>query len=369
MTYKEIYYFTGQCLSLDEHTGFRRTIVKKIQNEDINWEDFVQLCSDHLVIPAIYLRFKAHGILNILPEELTRILTEIYQANRVRNAQILLQIDHLTAALHPLLIYPVFLKGTANLLDGLYSDLGQRMIQDIDFLVIEEDYLRTADLLESMGYSHHQTNYMDYKDLKHYPRLYKYGEPAVVEIHRLPVTEKYTDQFNSAMIFRDKKAIAGKPGIYVPSDRHKLIQTFIHSQLAHKGHVYKQSSFRGFNDLYMLSKRIPVFTLSGLTRHGKKAISWLVFGQRVLGLPGLFYPFETRGAKWFCLRYDLAISYARSYNVYTFIKKLNYLLFVRYAGGFLKAILQEKQRLSVYRRLKSPQWYGAHLMSFKEYFF
>lgn len=368
MTYKETYYFVGQCLSLDEHPGFRRTIVKKTRDEDIDWDDFVQISSDHLVIPALYVQFKAHDLLQIIPEEVTLTLSEIYEANRIRNAQILLQIDRLTAILHAHRIYPVFLKGTANLLDGLYADLGERMMHDIDFLVPEEDYLRTAAILEKMGYSHTPVSYMDYRDLKHYPCLYKSGEPAVVEIHRLPVTEKYADQFNSAMVFRDKKAVAVKSEVYVPSDRHKLIHTFIHSQLSHGCYAYKQSSFRDFNDLRLLSKRVPVFTLPDFTRYPKKAISWLVFGQRALGVPGLFYPFETRAAKWFAFRYDLALSNANSYNKFKFFKKLIYLLFVRYIGGLIRAIFEKRQRMSVYKRLKNPQWYGAHLMSFKEYF-
>ena len=368
MTYKEIYYFIGQCLSLDKHPGFRRTIVRKTLDEEINWDDFVQLSSDHLVIPALYLKFKDHGLLHVIPEELTLMMTEIYEANRIRNAQILLQIDHLMTALYPHKIYPVFLKGTANLLDGLYTDLGERMMHDIDFLVAEEDYLRTAAILEKTGYSHASVSYFDYRGLRHYPSLCKEGEPAVVEIHRLPVSEKYADQFNPAVVFSNKKTVAGKPGVYVPTDRHKLLHTFIHSQLEHGCHANKQCSFRDFNDLYLLSKRVPVFTLPCLTRHRKKAVSWLAFGQRVLDLPGLFYPFETRSAQWFVFRYDLALSHAKSYNGYRFIKKLIYLLLVRYAGGLIRAVFEKRQRQSVYRRLSNRQWYGAHLLSFKEYF-
>lgn len=368
MTYKEIYYFIGQCLSLDEHPAFRRTIIKRIKAEEINWEEFVQVCSDHLVIPALYLKLKKHDLLPLLPPELTQILGLIYEVNRTRNEKILLQVDHLTATLHPHKIYPVFLKGTANLLDGLYSDLGERMIHDIDFLVEEEDYLKTAVILERAGYCHDGSSYIDYQSLKHYPCLYKSDEPVVIEIHRLPVPQKYTDQFNSHSVFRDKKAVHGKPGVYVPSEKHKLIHTFIHSQLSDLGHAYQQSTFRGFNDLYLLSKRVPVYALPNLTRYKRKAIAWLVFGQRVLGLPGLFYPFETRGAQWYCLKYDLALTYARIYNVNMFIKKLMYLLFVRYAGGLLMAVFEESQRLSVYRRLRSRQWYGAHLASYRDYF-
>jgi hypothetical protein len=325
------------------------------------------LCSDHLIIPAIYLKFKSHDLLNLLPEDLMQVLTEIYDMNRERNTKILLQIEELTAALLPEKIVPVYLKGTANLLDGLYSDLGERMIGDIDLLVSEENYLRAASIVEEMGYQHHSVNYLDISMLKHYPRLYRHGF-ADIEIHRIPVEEKYSECLNSKGIFDQKMSVNGQPGLYVPSDAHKVIHTFIHSQLADKGYAYKQASFRDINDLLLLSKRTDVSTLTHQTNYHKMFISWLVFSQRVLGLQSKLHPIETKAAKWFCLKYDLALTFVKSHNAYTFIKKLIYLLFVRYAGGFLKAIFQKRQRLSVYRRLKCPQYYGAHLMSFKEYF-
>ncbi|HEY3371582.1 MAG TPA: nucleotidyltransferase family protein [Prolixibacteraceae bacterium] len=368
MTYKEIYYFTGQCLSLDEHPETRTAIVQKIENEDLHWEELLELWSDHLVIPSIYLKLKGHDLLDLLPPELTPLLRVVYEVNRVRNEKILQQIDSITEALEKRRIYPVFLKGSANLLDGLYGDVGERMIHDIDFLVKEENYLRTAAVLEGMGYCHDQPDYLDLKTLKHYPCLHKKGEPVVVEIHRLPVPEKYGEQYNAKLVFRDKKAVASRPGTFVPSDRHKLAHTFIHGQLADRGHTDKRSSFRAFNDLLLLSKRTPAFILPIYTRHKNKAISWLVFGQRVLGLPGQFYPIETKASRWFCLKYDLALSYGGIYRLHTFGKKLMNLLFVRYGGGLVKAVLHEDHRQSVYRRLKSRQWYAQHMMSYKNFF-
>ena len=64
----------------------------------------------------------------VIPEEVEQAFAEIYDLNRERNQQILQQIDDITAELNKENIQPVFLKGTANLLDGLYSDVGERMI-------------------------------------------------------------------------------------------------------------------------------------------------------------------------------------------------------------------------------------------------
>jgi len=47
---------------------------------------------------------------------------------------------------------PIYLKGTGNLIDGIYSDIGERIIGDIDFLVPEKDFRTTAELFKKEGY-------------------------------------------------------------------------------------------------------------------------------------------------------------------------------------------------------------------------
>lgn len=373
MTYKDLFYFTGQCLSLDEHPAFRETIIEQftdarnIQNSSFKIQNFLQLCSDHLVIPVIYLKFKKHGILEFLPEDLVETLQTIYELNRERNEQILRQIDNITTLLNKENIQPVFLKGTANLLDGLYNDVGERMAHDIDFLVREEEYLRTAELLLKNGYQTEPNTQLDNRERMHYPILSKPGEVAPVEVHRMPVSKYYSAQFNAEMIFSRKKAIPGKPGLYVPSDPHKLIHAFIHGQLIDKGYAYKQSSFREIYDLYLLSKRTNVSQLASLNKYRNKTIAWLVFCQRVVHLPGRFYSPETKGAKLFCLKFNFSLKFVGTYNAYVRIKKILHLIGPGYLGGVFKALSDREERRYLLKRISNPQWYRAHWTHYKEY--
>jgi hypothetical protein len=368
VTHQELFYFTGRCLSLDEHPEFRKEIIELIQTAGTTLDQLVQLCSDHLIIPAIYLKFESHQILGFLPEELTLTLKEIYDLNRERNLQILQQIDDITTALNQENIYPVYLKGTGNLLAGIYSDVGERMMADIDLLVPETDYLKAASAIEAIGYRHDSGNYFDVFRFKHYPALFKNDVQAAIEIHWQPVDQKHAGSFDGSLLLSQKKPVSGKPGLFVPSDAHKVIHNFLHSQLGHESHQYKDSDFRGLYDLYLLSKRTDVSILASQTGYTQMANSYFAFAQRVLGLPGRFCAIETRSAKWFCLKYELALSYPKTYRVYTVIKKLIFTIFVRYAGGFLQAIFQKEQRISVYKRLKDPAWYRVHLASLKNYF-
>jgi hypothetical protein len=77
MTNKELFYFTGRCLMLDEDNGFRDVIIDRISSDEIDWKKFVTLCSNHLILPSIYLKFQAHDILKYLPDELAEHLTQI----------------------------------------------------------------------------------------------------------------------------------------------------------------------------------------------------------------------------------------------------------------------------------------------------
>ncbi|HAQ21349.1 MAG TPA: hypothetical protein DCR40_19285 [Prolixibacteraceae bacterium] len=92
--------------------------------------------------------------------------------------------------------------------------------------------------------------------------------------------------------------------MYVPSDEHKLIHTFIHSQLADKGHAYKLADFLVVNDLYRISKRVDVSSLANQTGYPHEANAWLAIGQRFLGLPGRFCPIETKAVKWYQIHFD-----------------------------------------------------------------
>ena len=90
-----VLYFIGQCLSLDEHPTFRETIIVQFSDENYDWNQFIWTCSNHLILPVIYLKFLKCDLLGYLPEVLAQHLKEIYTLNRTHNEQILLQIKAL----------------------------------------------------------------------------------------------------------------------------------------------------------------------------------------------------------------------------------------------------------------------------------
>ena len=363
MTNKELFYFTGKCMMLDEHPGFRQEIIEKINTDSIDWQKFVAFCSNHLILPVIYLKFNSHGIIKYLPEDLSGFLKEIYDLNLSRNNQILEQLQEITDILNKSNIYPVFLKGAGNLLDNLYSNIGERILADIDFLVPEEDYLISAKLLENEGYSIANPFCYDIESVHHYPGIMKPGVPAHLEIHRL-LTKNYKSWFNTSIIDKEKKTVTALKGCYVLSDNHKIINNFTHSQLDHMGHIYGSVTFRDLYDLYLLSKRSDLKqTIPGI-KNKQMAIAYFVFAGKAFGLNEKFYAGSNLSLWFFTKKHDLNLSSTTFYNVNRSIIYILHRIFSAYIGQLIKSFSSKKIRQSVINRLGDPKWYSGHLHSY-----
>ena len=350
---------------LDEDPEFRQEILNKIAADEIEWQRFVALCSNHVVLPVIYLKFKSHGIIDFLPQELAEFLKEIYDLNRSRNDQILKQLKEITAVLNKSNIHPVFLKGAAHLLDDLYSDIGERILGDIDFLVPEAAYLLSVQILENDGYSCFKGGpmYFNVEKLKHYPPISKPGSTAYLEIHRL-LTEEDLSWFNYGIIDQGKKVVKALKGCYVLSDHHQIIHNFVHAQLHHGGHINGIVSFRDIYDLYLLSKRSAISETLPLIKCRQKAIAYFVFAGKAFGLNGRFYPKSNFSAWLFLKRHNLNLNSPAFYHVNRIIIYIVQPILIRHTVPIIKSFYSKSVRQSVINRLTNRQWYDAHFRSY-----
>ena len=132
MNYKETLYFISKCLTISLEESNRQEIEKRLQSKTINWETVVEVSTAHYVFPAIYCNLKRVGFLHYLPQELINFMEHITNLNRERNEQIITQAKDLNTLLLKNNITPIFLKGTGNLLAGIYDDIAERMVGDID---------------------------------------------------------------------------------------------------------------------------------------------------------------------------------------------------------------------------------------------
>jgi len=357
-------YFIGQCLALDEHPSFREKIIVQFSDPDYDWNSFIWTCSNHLVLPVIYLKFLKHDLLGYLPEVLARHLEEIYSLNHARNEQILAQMKEINATLNKAGISPIYLKGTGNLIDGIYEDIGERIVGDIDLLVPEAGYLKAVELAKAIGYANHWGEPRNPGKLKHYPSLYKDNVPVDIEIHRIPVDQEYLKYFNSEMVLSNKKAVATFPGCFVPSDDHKILHSFVHSQFCNNGHRLGLVSLRDIYDLYCFSKRASLLTALAQFPVQRKVDAYFAIAQKILGIT--ISDKQSLTTKVFIWKYKKNLASPLFNKINRFPWVISEMLIRCYPRKIKEAIIYKDARQSLLHRLGTRKWYALHLAIYKK---
>ena len=255
MSYKDVFYFVAMCLTISQEKKNKQIIEDRLKKNDIDWEFVVEVSTGHYVFPAMYCALKREGFLTYLPQELLDFMEYVADTNRDRNTQIISQAQELNTLLLSHNITPIFIKGTANLLAGLYSDIAERMVGDIDFLFSSQDYPKAIQVLKENGYYKQKelaTKY-PYPWSKHYPRLIKKEAIAAIEIHDKLLIEKYANEFNYNTI---KSSIQVVDNFAMLSEANMLNLSILANQINEYRFHYKTISLRNAYDVFLHSKKV-----------------------------------------------------------------------------------------------------------------
>jgi hypothetical protein len=253
LNYKETLFFIAKCLTISLEDKNRQEIETHLKLKSIDWEAVVKVSTAHYVFPALYCNFKRADFLKYLPQELVSYMQHITNLNRERNKKIIAQAQELNILLLANHITPIFLKGTGNLLEGLYEDVGERMVGDIDFLFSEEDFFKAIDILKKDNYSKSESELDYFQGFRHYSRLVKQENIAAVEIHKEVTIEKHRGEFNFKIINEDTQLIND---FSVLSFENQLSLSIIASQINDYGFALKNFSLRNAYDVFLLSKKV-----------------------------------------------------------------------------------------------------------------
>jgi len=267
MNYKETLFFIAKCLTISLEAKNRQEIEKQLKSTSIDWDAVVKVSTAHYVFPALYYNLKRVDFLQYLPQELVSYMDYITNINRERNKQIIAQANELNNVLLANKITPIFLKGTGNLLAGIYEDIAERMVGDIDFIFSKEDYPKAINILREFGYSDVSMYKYHFPLTKHYRRLQKENNIAAIEIHKELLIEKYQNEFNYRFVEKDSQFIND---ISVLSYANKLNLSIIANQIDDSGFYYKSIALRNAYDVFLLSKKTnakdAVYILDKLTK-------------------------------------------------------------------------------------------------------
>jgi hypothetical protein len=299
----------------------------------------------------MYCNFKRANFLKYLPADLVAYMKHITNLNRDRNIQIIAQAKELNNFLIANNITAIFLKGTGNLLAGIYDDIGERMVGDIDFIFSKEDYPKAITVLREFGYD----NRIDLGiAIRHYPRIIKKDSIAGVEIHNFLLSEKYTNEFNYSIVEKDSQVIKG---VTVLSYANKLNLSIIADQINDGGFYYKRMALRNAYDVFLLSKKTnakaAVLTLDKLTNplNCFLAACYEVFNK----VDSLEFSNTKKAASFLSVFNSQFINSRKTKRRHKIIK--TYLFLKSRLNIIYKSIIYKEYRFSLFKRVTDKNWY------------
>jgi hypothetical protein len=361
MSYKETLYFVAKCLTISLEDNNRQEIEKQLKSKSIDWDAVVKVSTSHYVFPAIYCNFKRADFLKYLPADLIEYMKHITDLNRDRNTQIIAQAQELNSLLLANNITPIFLKGTGNLLAGLYTDVAERMVGDIDFIFSKEDYPKAITILREFGYSDVSKYKYHFPEHKHYRRLQKENNIGAVEIHKELLIEKYTNEFNYNFV---EKEIQVVNGVSVLSYANKLNLSIIANQINDSGFYYKTMALRNAYDVFLLSKKTnaksAVNELNKLTNplNCFLAACYEVFNS----VDSLEYNNTKKAASYLSIfnsQFTNSIPTKRKH------KRIKIYLFIKLRVNIIyKSIIYKEYRVWLFKRLTDKNWYKEKVKHF-----
>jgi hypothetical protein len=229
-------------------------VLEATLNQDhFDWDAIVVEGSKHLVLPALYCRLKAKNLLHCLPDELKAYLEELTSINRNRNVAILKQVNTISDLLQKHHISHVFLKGSALLALGVFEDLGERMVGDIDILIEKSQIEISRDILLANGYIESEPPLREqFEKHFHLPRLTSKNYLSAVELHHKLFKTYFDDDLSTKNILDHK---LNMNEVYIPSVTHILKHNILAYQINDNGYYYNSISFKSGYDTIRIQRQ------------------------------------------------------------------------------------------------------------------
>ena len=356
MNKKELFYFTATCLTTSLELENNTYIKNLLKSNSIDWDSVLKICTSNLVLPTFFCNMKRSGLLSYLPDGLVDYMKYITSVNRSRNYEIIKQASQLNDLLLSNNIRPVFLKGTGNLLAGIYKDVGERMVGDIDFIISKKDFSKAVKVLRNNGY--HDLNDYEMPNFRHYRRLVKDNNIAAVEIHKELIVEKFSNEFNYDLINKDIQKIEG---FAVLSYSDKLNLSIISNQINDNAIYFNIISLRNAYDVYLLSKKTSAIdAIKKLPKLKNHLNCFLNVCYEIFNNLSFLEPCKTKKSHLFIRNFNKSLTNTKKQRLKINLIKL--FLFIKFRLSFIrKSFFKKKYRKWIFKRLSDKNWYKSKL--------
>ena len=280
MTYKETLLFVGKCLTITHEKHNRELVEQLLKTGNIDWDDVVKLSTSHYVFPALYCNLKRADFLHLLPTDLVAYMKHITNLNRERNQQIIQQAKEINELLLSKNITPIFLKGTGNLLEGLYEDIAERMVGDIDFLIDEKKCMSAFNILQKNGYRDKVSEL--FNDHRHLPRITHPKKIAAIEVHKEMLRKEKSAFFNYNTV---KNSLIRTNNISFLSFKNQIKLTVFSKFINDFNYQLKTINLRAAYDIFLLGNKLESKTNIGDINLNKELISGLELYSSIISIP------------------------------------------------------------------------------------
>jgi len=365
---REIIWFIGNCLSLAVQPERKAEIKQMLESGSVDWQQLVYHASNQLVLPALFLNLQRNDLLDSIPEDLALYLEDITKQNRIRNQAILNQIKGINHLLTPAGINPVYLKGTAHLLCGLYQDIAERMLSDVDFILNEKEATQAWDLLIENGYKkHNELSVTGFGLHRHLIELVKDNEVASVEIHTRLFDDKQHRNLNFSHLETEIQKLPD-PEAFIPSVKQQILHNILNVQSNDKASKEPKVLLRNSYDLLLLSQKeepLKVIKKSGIDFDFMN--NYLALSADLLGYP----PTLTFGKTIAAENYIEQVHWIWEHPAESERKgKRNFIRFrlYRYVSQFLLLFIDARVRKRIFKSLGNKDYRKAHWAMYKRWF-
>ncbi len=148
---------------------------------------------------------------------------------------------------------------------GIYKDIAERMVGDIDILVHPRHLFDAQKLMLKVGYTETEITFgPNFFDTKHLARLIPDNKLAAVEIHRKLLHQSVKDCLHPINILENKQKING---IVIPCYKDLLIHSILNFEINDYGYYYNFLGLRNAYDVSLLLEKVSLNALKPLFRN------------------------------------------------------------------------------------------------------
>ena len=217
----------------------------------LDWESVADVAGGHSVIQALYPAFVENELMDLIPDDFLSYVQHLHEINCERNEMMRRQLIDAVLVINKLNIKPLLMKGAAQLFLDTFSNVGDRLLTDLDILVPSDEIKHISNELIAVGYELNEDKIHFIETHHHYPPLIKQDECAMIELHRDLMFREQQHVFPTGYAWEKGIDIAlpnlAEAKVLVPT--YRVFHSFLHRCVVDKLYQKGQIEIRQMHEL------------------------------------------------------------------------------------------------------------------------